>query len=148
MDTDDNNKNKYEHNHRRQDQQRSEGIHTCKVWVCLILAFGVDHTKNPKVQDIKVLIRYYFGSEKLKGRPNKIELSEAVTELFIKHREGLVQRQVNGVSVMKNNSCHGAGEQMGERSIFIVYLEYNGVWGIGTGVCIFLPLEWYSGWVI
>ena len=39
----------------------------------------MDHIKNLKVKDIRVLIHCHFGSEKLKGIPNKVELVESVT---------------------------------------------------------------------
>ena len=40
--------------------------------------FGVDHIKKLKIKYKKVLLYYYFGSEKLKGIPNRVELLEAV----------------------------------------------------------------------
>ena len=39
----------------------------------------MDHINNPKVEEIRVLLRYHFRSEILKGIPNKVELVEAVT---------------------------------------------------------------------
>ena len=39
----------------------------------------MDHINNLKVKDLRVLLRHHFGSEKLKGSPNKVELVEAVT---------------------------------------------------------------------
>ena len=52
----------------------------------------MDHINNLKVKDLRVLIQYHFGSEKLKGIPKKLELVEAVTEFFIEYWEGLVHR--------------------------------------------------------
>ena len=39
-----------------------------------------------------MLLRYYFGSEGLKGIPKKVELVEAITDLFRRYWEGLMQR--------------------------------------------------------
>ena len=43
-----------------------------------------------------MLLRYHFGSEKLKGVPKKLELVEAVTDLFRRESEGLMQRLGGG----------------------------------------------------
>ena len=75
-------KNKAVHNRMREEKDRSEGIQTCTVLVHSVLAFDMDHTKNLKVKDLKVLLRYYFWSEKLKGIPNKLELMRSVTEFL------------------------------------------------------------------
>ena len=45
----------------------------------------MDHINNLKVKDLRVLIQYHFGSEKLKGIPKKLELVEAVTDFFIRY---------------------------------------------------------------
>ena len=37
-------------------------------------------------------LRYYFGSERLKESPKKVEIVEAVTDLFQRDWEGLMQR--------------------------------------------------------
>ena len=63
----------------RYDEERLKGLDTCKVWVYSVLAFGMDHINNLKLKDLRVLLCYHFGSEKLKGRQNKVELVEAVT---------------------------------------------------------------------
>ena len=44
---------------------------------------------------------YYFGLEKLKDSPNKVELVEAVTGLFREDWKGIVQREGNGGSIVK-----------------------------------------------
>ena len=62
----------------RDDDERLKGLETCEVLVRLVLALGMDHINNLKVKDLKVLLRYHFGSEKLKGIPKKVELVEAV----------------------------------------------------------------------
>ena len=38
----------------------------------------MDHINNLEVKDLTVLLRYHFGSEKLKGDPKKVELVGAV----------------------------------------------------------------------
>ena len=57
-----------------------------------ILTFGMDHINNLKVKELRVLLRYYFELERLKGIPKKVELVEAVTDLFLRAWEDLVQR--------------------------------------------------------
>ena len=42
----------------------------------------MDHINNLKVKELRVLLRYYCESEGLKGIPKKVELVEAVTDLF------------------------------------------------------------------
>ena len=49
-----------------------------KFWLVQFLAFGMDKINNLKVKDLRVLLCYHFGPEKLKGIPNKVELVEAV----------------------------------------------------------------------
>ena len=56
----------------------------------------MDHINNLKVKDLRVLLRYHFGSERLKGIPTKVELVEAVTDLFRREWEGLMQRVGGG----------------------------------------------------
>ena len=80
----------------------------------------MDHINNLKVKDLRVLLRYHFGSEKLKGSPKKVEIVEAVKYCFIKYWYGLVQRWGGGVSVVKNEGVNEAGEEVGEISIFLV----------------------------
>ena len=75
-----------------------------------VLTFGMDHINNLKVKDIRVLLIYYFGSERLKGIPKKEEIVEAVTDLFWRDWESLMQRVGGGGSVVTN--------EMGERAIF------------------------------
>ena len=76
----------------RDDEERLKGLETCEVLVRSVLAFGMDHINNLKVKDIMVLLRYHFGSEKLKGIPNKVELVGAVKYFFRKYWDGLVNR--------------------------------------------------------
>ena len=58
----------------RDDDERLKGLETCEVLVRSVLAFGMDHINNLKVKDLRVLLCYHFGSEKLKGIPKKVEL--------------------------------------------------------------------------
>ena len=48
------------------------------------------HIKNLKAKEPKFLPHYYFGSEKLRGTPKKVQLVEAVTEFFRNDWGGLV----------------------------------------------------------
>ena len=56
----------------------------------------MDHINKLKFKELQVLLRYHFGSERLKGSPNKVELVEAVTDLFRRDWEGLMQRVCGG----------------------------------------------------
>ena len=49
-----------------------------------------------------MILRYHFGSESLKGTPNKVELAEAVTDLFRSGWESLMKRVGGGGSVVTN----------------------------------------------
>ena len=82
IEAEDQKKNKSEKKQRGEDEERPEGIQTCEVLIHSVLGFGMDHTKNLKVEDIKVLLRYHFRSENMKGIPKKLELVEAVTEFL------------------------------------------------------------------
>ena len=62
------------------------------------LIFGMDHTNTLKVKELWVLLRYHFGSERLKGTPKKVELVE--TDLFWRDWESLMQRVGGGGSVV------------------------------------------------
>ena len=75
----------------RYDDKKLKGLDTCEVSVRSVLAFGMDHINNLKVKDLRVLPRYKFGSENLKGIPNKVELVGGV-DFFRKDWDGLVQR--------------------------------------------------------
>ena len=59
-----------------------------------------------------MLLRYHFGSEMLKGTPKKVELVEAVTDLFRRDWESIMQRVGKGGSVVMN--------EIGEIYIFLV----------------------------
>ena len=65
---------KYEQKQIRDDDKRLKDLDTCEVLVRSILAFGMDHSNNLKVKDLRVLLHYHFGSEKLKGSQRKWNL--------------------------------------------------------------------------
>ena len=50
------------------------------------------HINNLNVKELLVLLSYHFGSERLKVSPKKVELVEAVTDLFRRDWEGITQR--------------------------------------------------------
>ena len=103
----------------RDDYEGLKGLENCEFLVHSVLSFGMDHTNNLKVKDLRVLLCYHFGSEILKGSPKKVELVEAVKYIFRKYWDGLVQIWGGGVSVVTNEGVHEAGEEMGEISIFL-----------------------------
>ena len=67
-----------------------------------VLTFGMDHINTLKVKELMVLLHYHFGSERLKGTPKKVELVEAVTELFRREWDSIMQRVGGGGSVVTN----------------------------------------------
>ena len=71
-------KKKSEHKKMRDYEEKLRGLETCEVLVCSVLEFSMDHINNFKVKDLRVLLRYHFGSENLKGRQKKVELVGAV----------------------------------------------------------------------
>ena len=87
---------------RNEDKERSKYIQTSMVWVFSLLLLSMDNIKNLKLKGLKVVICYHFRSEKLKGVPNKLELAEAVTDMFLKDYVLVVHRKGGGRSVVKN----------------------------------------------
>ena len=77
-----------------------------------VLTFGMDHINNLKVKELRVLLCYHFGSERLKGTPNKVELVEDVTDLFRRCWASLMLRVGGGGLVVTN--------EIGEKEIFLV----------------------------
>ena len=73
------------------------------------------HIKNLKAKEPKFLPHYYFGSEKLRGTPKKVQLVEAVTEFFRNDWGGFVQMKVGVMTGVTNYASHEAGEDMEER---------------------------------
>ena len=53
----------------------------------------MDHINNIKLKELRAMLRYHLGSEKLKENPKKVELVGDVTDFFRKDWEGLVQRR-------------------------------------------------------
>ena len=80
----------------------------------------MDHINKLKFKDIRVLLSYHFGSEKLKGSPKKLVLAGAVKYFFRKDWDGIVQRWRVGATIVTNEGVHPAGEEMGEISRFLV----------------------------
>ena len=74
----------------------------------------MDHIKNLRMKDIRVLLQYHFRPEKLKGVPKKVERVETVTEFFRKYREVLAKREGSGMYGATDKSGHKAGEDIGE----------------------------------
>ena len=95
-----------------ENEDKLRYLESCETLVRSVLTFGMDHINILKSKDLQVLLRYQFGSERLKGRPNKVELLEAVTDLFRREWESLMQRVGGGGSVVTNDT--------GEREIFLV----------------------------
>ena len=62
----------------------------------------MDHINNLKVKDLRVLLCYHFGSEKLKGRPKKVELVENVRYFFERIRKIFCRYGGGAVSVVTN----------------------------------------------
>ena len=82
MEAEDRRKKKSEQKQMRYSEKRLKVIGNCGVLVCSVLAFDMDHINNLKLKGVRVLHCYHFGSENLKGSPNKVGLVEAV-EYFL-----------------------------------------------------------------
>ena len=46
----------------KEDDYRLKVIANCGVLVCSVLEFGTDHINNIKVEELRVLLCYIFGS--------------------------------------------------------------------------------------
>ena len=79
-----------------------------KLWFVLF----VDHINDLKVKELRVLLHYHFGSERLKGTQKKVKLVEDVTDLFGRHLEIIMQRVGGGGLVVTN--------EIGEKERFLV----------------------------
>ena len=64
-------KKKYEQKQMRDDNNGLKGLETCKVLVCSVLDFGIDHINKLKMKELRMLLCYHFSFEKLKGSPKK-----------------------------------------------------------------------------
>ena len=65
-----------------------------------------------KFKELRVLLLYHYGLERLKGTPKKVELVEAVTYLFQRDCDSLMQRVGGGGLVVTN--------EIGEKERFLV----------------------------
>ena len=107
-----NRRRKSEEKQVRENEDKLRGLESCEALVSSVLTFGMDHINIIKVKELRLILRYHFGSERLKGSPKKMKLVEAVPGLFQRDWEGLMQRVGGGGSVLTN--------EMGERDIFLV----------------------------
>ena len=98
----DNRRQKYEEKQIRENEDKLRGLESCEALVRSVLTFFMDHINTLKVKELRVILRYHFGSERLKGTPKKVELLKAVTGLFRRDWEILMQRVGEGGSVVKN----------------------------------------------
>ena len=100
----------------RDDDERLKCLETCEFLVCSVLVFGMDHINNLKVKKLRVIFCYHFGSEDLKGIPNKVELVESIK--YFLERIGRVLFIDRGGYVVINEGVHEYGVDMGEIYIF------------------------------
>ena len=91
MEVEDNRRQKSEEKQVRDNEDKLRGLESCEALVRSVLTFGMDHINNLKFKELRVLLCYHFGSERLKGTPKKVELVEAVTDLFQRYWEILMQ---------------------------------------------------------
>ena len=73
----------------------------------------MDHAKNLKFKELRVMFHYHSGSENFKGISKEVKLVEAVTDFLRDYRESLVQRGVGGMYVVTNEAGHESGEEIG-----------------------------------
>ena len=112
-------KNKSEQNQMREDYERSKGLKTCEFLLRSVFEFGMDHIKNLKVKELRMLLHYHFRSEKLKSSPNKVELVEAVNDFLERIRRVLFRWR--GWDICCNKKyCHEASGDIVERYIFLL----------------------------
>ena len=97
-----NRRHKYREKQVRKNNSRLRGLESCEALVHSVLTIGMDHINNLKVKELRVLLHYHFGSERLKGSRKKVELVEAVPGLFQRDWEGLMQR-VGGWGLVVTN---------------------------------------------
>ena len=107
-----NRRQKSEEKQVRENKNKLRGLERYEALVCSVLTFGMDHINTLKVKELRVLLRYHFGSERLKGTPKKVELVEAVTDLFQRDLESLMER-VGGSGLVVTN-------EIGEKEKFLV----------------------------
>ena len=85
MEADENRSRKSEEKQVRGKKDRLRVLDRCEYLVCSVLTFGMNNINYLKLKELRVILRYYFGSEMLKVRLNKVGLVEAVTDLFQKY---------------------------------------------------------------
>ena len=61
------------------DAEGLKGLDTCEFLAHSGSVLLTDHINNLEVKELRLLLCYYFRSEKLMRIPNKVELVEAVT---------------------------------------------------------------------
>ena len=82
---------KSEENQVKENKDKLRGLESCEALVHSVITIGTYNINNLKVKELQVLLRCHFGSERLKGSPKKVELVEAVTDLFQIDWEGLMK---------------------------------------------------------
>ena len=58
----DNRRQKSEEKQIRDNEEKLRGLESCEALVRSVLTFGMDHINTLKVKEIRVLLRYHFGS--------------------------------------------------------------------------------------
>ena len=91
-----NRRHKYEEKQVRENEDRLRSLESCEDLVRSVLTIGTDQINNLIVKELWAILHYHFGSESLKGSLKKVELVEAVTDLFRRDWEGLMQRVGGG----------------------------------------------------
>ena len=82
VEAEENRRRKSEEKQVRENKDRLRGLENCEALVHYVLTFGMDNINNLKAIDLRVLLRYHFGLESMKGSPKKVELVEAVPDVF------------------------------------------------------------------
>ena len=67
----DNRRHESEEKQIRENEDKLRGLESFESLVRSVLKFGMDHINTLKVKEIRVLLRYHFGSERLKGTPKE-----------------------------------------------------------------------------
>ena len=91
-----NRRRKSEEKQVKENEYRLRFLESCESLVRSILTVGIDHINILKVKELRVLLRYRFGTERLEGSQKKLELVEAADNLFRGEWEGLIQRVGEG----------------------------------------------------
>ena len=67
-----NRRHKSEEKQVRENKDKLRGLESFEALVRYVLTFCMDHINTLKVKALRVLLRYHFGLERLKGAPNKV----------------------------------------------------------------------------